>query len=350
VDCPLLGLPNRLIVGFDFLHEDVDRKVVSSDEFFGTFTTVSDLTRDVYGVFLQDELSITGDLLLAAGFRFDRADLDLRVADDSVTLKDRPSFDVWSPKASITYRLSPSASAYFSYARGFRLPNFDEDAQILFIPGEPLTLPDLDPQISDAFEIGAKVRSERVDASLALYHMEVKNEITLNPTAFRNENFDRVRHRGIESSFAAWILEWLAVYATYTFEDVEIRRAEESDFEGRRIPITPKHRGTLGVFARFPYDLELTANANFVGERIVSNDFDRQVDALDRYATLDLLFAWRPKFGEHVDGALTFALRNVNDERYADFAARSSFPPYVAGFYPAAKRTWEVGLMLTVRM
>ena len=121
------------------------------------------------------------------------------------------------------------------------------------------------------------------------------------------------------------------------------------------MPITPKHRGTLGIFAQFPYDLEIGANGNIVGERTRANDFDRQVAALDLYGTLDLLLAWRPSFGEHVKGALTLALRNVTNEKYGDVGSRYEvFNPDTfaldptAFFFPAARFTWEVGLMFTV--
>jgi iron complex outermembrane receptor protein len=350
LDLPVFGRSNRLIVGFDVLREEVDRTVVSSDSCYGTSTTVSDLNRIVYAGFLQNEFSLLENLLLSAGVRFDHAALDLSarnadIGDEAVD----PDFDVWSPKAALVWRILPTVSVYTSYSRGFRLPNFDEDVPLLIFPGVPAIIPDLAKQTSNAFEIGAKWRDDRVDASLALYHMKVKNEIFLNPdpSAYGNQNFDRVRHRGIEVAVHYWILDWLAAYASYTLEDVEIRDADDPEFEGHRVPITPLHRGTAGIFARFPYWLELTLHGNFVGERKVANDFFGEVDSLDRYGTLDLLAAWRPEIGEHLSGALTVALRNLTAKDYDGFGAKSAFSDRVV-YNPAAKFTWEVGLMFTV--
>jgi iron complex outermembrane receptor protein len=351
LDLPIFGRRNRLIVGFDILHEEVDRTVVSSDACFGTSTTLSDLERNVYAGFLHNEFSLMENLLLSAGVRFDHADLYLTAVNADIGDEDiDPNFDVWSPKAALTWRVLPTFSVYASYSRGFRLPNFDEDVPVLIFPGVPSIIPDLAKQTSDAFEIGAKWRDERVEASLALYHMKVKNEIFLNPdpSVFLNQNFDRVRHRGIEADIHYWILDWLAAYASYTLEDVEIRDADDPAFEGHRVPITPLHRGTAGIFARFPYWLEFTVHANIVGQRKVANDFFGVVDSLDRYGTLDLLAAWRPEIGEHLSGALTVALRNVTGKEYEGFGAKSAFSDRVV-FNPAAKRTWEIGLMFTVR-
>jgi iron complex outermembrane receptor protein len=357
VDVPVCGLRNRLLAGFDFLRDETDR----SDAFSGFFDSLQDAEneKNVYAVFVQDELNLTDTLILSAGVRFDRAEFDLSVVDRLLPAdraSDEPDYSIWSPKASVTWRFLPTASAYFSYARGFRLPNFDENLPTL--TGFTPVIPDLDEQISDSFELGGTWRSERVDASIALYWMNVKDEIILNPflNCFpgfgcfgQNDNFNRVRHRGVELGMEVQITEWLTAYANYTFEDVEVTEDGVQGLDDSRIPITPRHRGNLGIVARFPYDIEVTAHAIIAGERIVANDFDRQAESLDPYATLDLLLAWRPTFGEHVEGALTMALRNVNTENYDGLAVRSISDPSRVGFYPAAKLTWELGMMLTVR-
>ena len=180
VDRPLFGLRNRLLVGFDFLRDETDR----TDIFGGLFDSVqvSRNEKNVYAAFLQEELDLSDGLILTAGVRFDRAEYDLAVV-DRLMPADRavadPKYSIWSPKAALTWRFLPTASAYFSYSRGFRLPNFDENAPTL--TGGPPVIPDLDEQISDSFELGGTWRSQRVDASLALYWMNVRDEIILNP-------------------------------------------------------------------------------------------------------------------------------------------------------------------------
>jgi outer membrane receptor protein involved in Fe transport len=355
VDRPVFGLRNRLIAGFDFARDETDRVDVFDSEFdLFDARTSSDNEKNVYAAFLQEELNLSEELLLSAGVRFDRAAYEIFILDDALgSAAANPHFEIWSPKAALTWRLLPTASVYFSYSRGFRLPNFDESSPILsFTPGDPPIVPDLEPQISNSFELGGKWRGERVDASLAFYWMKVKNEITLNPLLGvfgANDNFDRVRHRGMEASIAVRILECLLLHADYTYEDVLVTSKDEPGLDGARMPMTPKHRGGLGVLATLPYDLEFAANALFVDGRIVSNDFDRQAAKLGRYETLDLLLAWRPSFGEHFEGALTLAFRNVTGEKYHGLAVRSTIDPSRVVFYPAAGRTWEVGFMLTFR-
>ena len=343
-DAPIAGRPNRFLAGFDFLHETTDRSISSV---FGT--NVSDNTRDLYGGYIQEELTLLDGLLFTAGVRLDRAEYTLKTVDpgppaDSATAE--PRFTVWSPRAGATWQIRPDTSGYVSYARGFRLPNFDEDAPLLsFPPGGPPTIPGLKPQISDSVEVGIKHRGERFDAALTLYWMGVSNEILFDPITFSNANLDYVRHQGIEAAAALQVFDWLRVYANYTLSDVKVLEADNPALEGARMPMVPLNRGTVGFYANFPYALEIDANLNVVGSRILANDFSEALPRLDPYAVLDLLFAWRPKFGEHLEAAFTVALRNATRDEYDGFGAEFGGTAF---FNPAARRTWEAGITLTV--
>ena len=374
VDVPLGPLPNRFVGGFEYLHDDRESSSDSAEFIFEgnepTCTTpemviaTTDSERDVYAFFLQDELQVHEQVLLSAGVRFDRAELDVAASISDPGCPDaqriKPDYSIWSPRASITWRPLPELSIYGAYARGFRIPSLDESSPVVF-PGlsDNVILKSLDEQTSHGGEIGAKFHNRRFDAQVAFYLLMVKDEILFDPIFFDNFNLDRVRHWGIETSFTLEIVSWLQFYGNYTYDNVKILDAPNQEMEGSRMPITPRHRGTTGIFSSLPYGLEFRANANFVGDRYLANDFGQadvfgQIgghrDPLDFYATLDLLLAWRPNFGEHFGAGLTFALRNVNDEKFDDFGVRGpiSDPGNGRFLYPAATRTWEVGFEMNL--
>lgn len=383
VDRPLFGLANRLIVGGEYLHQTVDRVSNSPSPLdFSTpdpddllcsqprIDTFSHGERDIASGFLQDELQLTHSLLLAAGFRFDSAWLDVAAKNPDPDCgggdSTEPDYRIWSPRASLTWRVRPDLSIYGAYSRGFRVPTLDESTPLVF-PGADVTLPTVAEQTSHAGELGLKYRTERTDFGVAFYYMMVHDEIVFDPSPdpvlFGNRNLDLVRHAGLETSLSFQVLEWLTAYAGYTYDDVVVQQDDELALDGARMPITPRHRGTVGlfvqqrfdVFPRLPFDLEFRANANFVDQRILANDFTQALAPLDPYAVLDLLLTWRPKLGEHVEAAISFAVRNANDEEFSDFGTRFDFNPVTfaseptAFFYPAATRTFEVGAMITVR-
>jgi outer membrane receptor protein involved in Fe transport len=370
LDRPIHGLANRLTIGASYLHDEVDRSSVGAG-----FSARTLGERDVAGGFVQEELWLRHDLLLAAGVRYDDGSYDLRTTNRllGVTQDDAPEFHAWSPKASLTWRFLPAASTYLSWSRGFRLPDFDEDLPIIFEgfpPGSPPTiiLPDLQLQRSDSFELGAKLDGARATAGLALYWMRVDDELLFDPLTFENRNIDRVRHRGIEVSGSYRPLSWLTLTSAYTLDDVEIVEDDNPALDGARMPVTPRHRGTLGALVELPlFDLlqvELGANANLVGERILINDFHQELSQLDPYQTLDLWLRLRRDVAAHVRATLSLGLRNATGTRYEEVGAiQTCFPPPppesptrlcapfapTAFVYPAATRTYEVGLVLEWR-
>jgi outer membrane receptor protein involved in Fe transport len=358
IDRKLGPMKNRLIVGGEFLREETSRDI-STPGFPPLFTRSR---QNTYGAFLQDELNLTEELLLSAGVRFDYADYKLRAFDNDNDVTDRPDFDIWSPKAALTYRVIPPVSIYAAYARGFRLPNFDENTPLLpFLGFGTIDIPDLDEQRSDTIEGGVKYQGDKIHASVSGYHMRVKDELVglfLDPFTFENVNFDRVIHNGVETSFRLRPIEWLTLSGSYTYEDVKIRKVQGSALDDQRLPINPTHRGTVGILFNLPYWFEAGYNANIVGKRYLSNDFTNVASRLDSYATHDMHIALRPKFGDHVEGAISLAVRNITAEEYSEFGAVTFFGPVgedpdpnglFESYFPAPKRTWEVGFVLTVR-
>ena len=355
VDLPIGGFPNRAIAGFEFLRDDVDRTSAA----FSSFCTPSctgdtRVHRRILSGFAQEEFSILENLLLAAGVRYD----DAHYAGGSVStdpfstsvqdLARSPS--ALSPRAALTWRFLPATSAYVSYSRGFRFPNFDE---AIGFAGD---LFDLQPQRSNDYEVGLKQRSETFSANLAFYWMDVKDEIFFNPLIVdptfgfpfaQNSNLERVRHRGIELGSNWRPLHWLELYGSYTLNDVRIQKDPVTQLDGERMPLEPLNHGTAGFYLFLPWHFETGANANIVGPRHVANNFGNGVSSLPTYYTLDTTLAWRAPLGEHIDIALLFRIKNLTDQEYSEVAGAPTFGPGPLGFNPAPGRNYEGGITVS---
>jgi iron complex outermembrane receptor protein len=293
------------------------------------------------GTFAQAEIWVTDEVQLALGVRRDRSVLEGR----SGSFFEETKQSAWSPRASITWRFSDNASAYASYSRGIRFPNLDETFGFFgFSPG-------LRPEKSKNYEIGAKWRSARAELNAAVYHMDVSDEIFFNPfsnvSAFgrgQNENIARTRHRGVELQGRIVLTEWLSAYGSYTYDDVEVRR-DAVLASGSRIPITPRHRGTLGLEAALPWGFDVGVNANYVGSRPVANSIDGTDGSLGKYATYDARVGWSHAIELQGDDRLKLQIdavgQNLLDREYSDFAGFSTFSFFV-GSYPAADRHYLV--------
>ena len=343
LDYHVLGHPARTLLGVDLLREDRD-----GVDFFvipppvgTTFDFRRRGRKETVGAYLQQEIELGDRLLLAGGVRHDRAAYDLRDLDRIFLVKSQtePTHVLWSPRVSVLYRVLDEASLYASWSRGFRLPNLAETAGVFGPSGR------VDPQRSTAWEVGVKHRSRRLRADLVLYRMDVKDEILVDSElggfgggpGVLTVNIDRVRHQGFESSWSLDLLAWLEIHGSYTWDDTRIRRDPLTGLDGKRVPITPRHRGNLGILFRLPRAFEAGMDVSIVGRRQGINDFAHDFDMLPSYHRWDLHLAWRPRFGEHLELGFAFDVQNLLDREYAAWGGRRTFTNEQA-FFPSPER------------
>jgi iron complex outermembrane receptor protein len=338
-----LGRRHTFLTGGELRREDSDLvNRFESISFGDSFTDVA-LRRETWGLFAQQEVGLRDDLHLLVGVRRDEVHYGgsgFQQDDFGVTTVDvdeEPS--IWSPRASLAWRVAEPVGLYAGWARGFRSANVQETVSLFGVAP-------VDPQKSESWEIGGKYREGDRVLNLALFWMNVKDEILFDPFTFENTNIDRVRHRGVEVSGDVRPFEWLELYASYTLDDVRIRRGIAS---AGRMPITPKHRGALGATVFLPLGFEIGADALWVGSRPLANDLDNSStsEKLHSYGVYDARVAWRRTHGP-VALVLEAVGRNLTDETYAEFGGEASFggPP---GYFPAPERNWLAGVRLEYR-
>jgi len=352
---------NRLVFGSDVLHDDVRVALTSLDLGTGMEAFAPSYNRSkrrIYAGYVQDELEIFKRVTLSGGLRYDSTEIrgTDRVSGSRFETADSDD-DFWSPKAGIVWRFCSDASAYFSYAKGFRLPNIDEAFGYFGFNEQ------LQPERSNSYEIGVKLRREKIHFDVAVYRLEVDDEILFNHEidlggfAYpRSVNIDRVRHQGVEVSTRVFPWKWLEVYGSYTYDDNEIRSDDftlapgemRPSLDGEQLPITPRHRGAFGVIATLPYWFELGFNGNITGSRYLANDLLNEYPKLPRFAVYDLLAAFRPKIGDHVQLDFEFRVNNVFDNKYSEFGGERTFARGNFGYYPSPTRNYYGTFAVTV--
>lgn len=357
---------NRLVFGTDILRDDIrvdDTSIDTSTGMEAFPPSTNESKRRIYAGYVQDELELAKRVTLSAGLRYDSTEVsgkDLVNGGRFETANSEDDF--WSPKAGIVWRFRSDASAYFSYARGFRLPNVDEAFGFFgFNAG-------LKPERSNSYELGVKLRREQIHFDLTLYRLDVEDEILFNheidgefpPFGFfpnpTSVNIDRVRHQGIEVSTRIFPWDWLEVYGSYTYDDNEIRRDNfalgpgemRPSLDGKRLPITPEHRGNFGANITLPYWIELGFNGNITGRRYLANDLLNEYPKLSSFAVYDTNAAFRPKIGKHVQLDLEFRVNNLFNNKYEEFGGERTFVRGEFGFFPSPTRNYMGTLAVTV--
>ncbi|MEN8158705.1 MAG: TonB-dependent receptor [Myxococcota bacterium] len=337
----VFGRQHTLLAGGEVRREDSELRNALRSLGFGDSDTNVRLRRETWGLFVQQEVSLHDDWTLLLGVRRDGIDYDGGgIVIDSFGTQDvdvDEDHGIWSPTASLTWRVSEPASLYLSYARGFRSANVQETVPLFGLPNP------LDPQQSESYEIGAKLRTDAASANLALYWMDVEDEMLFDPTLFVNRNLGRVVHRGVELSASLRPTEWLELYASYTYEDVSIERGVPG---AGPIPPTPEHRGAAGIIATLPCGFEVGVDGRWVGDRPLVNDLNDDSEHLPAYGVYDARIAWRGEL-EPLSLVLEAAGRNLGNKEYAEFGGEAFFGP--PGFFPSPERNYTLGVRVELR-
>ena len=248
-------------------------------------------------LFAQDELRLFDRVILGGGIRHEENDVF------GEALTGRASFVVLIPETGSKLR--------GAWGEGFRAPSIND----LFFPG--FGNPTLQPENSVSWEVGADQRlwSNRLRVGATYFHNDFDNLIQIvnipGTFLFQPVNVGRARTQGVEVYIEGDLVDWLTLYANYTYTHTE----DLDSFKPlRRIP---HNKGATG--AVFTWDrLKLFAEAIVVSEQFETpvgprsyNPGHHRVDFGGSY-----LLWGRARIMERAE--LIARFNNITDERYAE--------------------------------
>lgn len=176
---------NRLTYGVEYMEEKQEGRRDGSP----TPGFYPDATMKTTGVFVQDEITLFTDWTLTAGVRHDRFDLsptDRTGRDGSST----------SPKAALSWRVTPWFMPYVSYAEAFRAPSlkglYNQGTHFIgrFGPNTFVPNPNLRPEKARNAELGASFRFQ----DLALE----RDSLRLKVSGFENRIKDYIEQTTVD--------------------------------------------------------------------------------------------------------------------------------------------------------
>ncbi|CUS48010.1 MAG: TonB-dependent hemin receptor HmbR [Idiomarinaceae bacterium HL-53] len=195
------------------------------------------------GVFAQNTFSFENDWRLTAGVRADYYHMEPK--NDpmyDLSLMDEIKETSLSPKLSIVVPLSASTNVYGQYTRGFRIPPHDQAYQNHGVEPFYAIIPnaDLEPEKSDAFEMGIKHFGEQFNFTFALFYSDFKdfiesqlvgNEPTfipgVNKSIFQYQNIESAEIYGAEAAMKYWLSDHLSLSASALWMSGENKESGE---------------------------------------------------------------------------------------------------------------------------
>ncbi|MDV2998174.1 MAG: Vitamin B12 transporter BtuB [Chroococcidiopsis sp. SAG 2025] len=280
------------------------------------------LTRTL-GIYVQDQVTLTENLKLLLGGRFDLFEQDFRFQSDTTS----QSGDAFSPRIGIVYQPIQPISLYASYSRSF-VP----------VEGTAFGGGAFEPERGTQYEIGVKADvNERLSATLALYDLTRTNVTTEDPDnpEFQIQTGEQ-RSRGIELSIAGEILPGWNIIAGYAYTDAEI--TEDNTLPvGNRLNNVPENSFNLWTSYEIQQGtlqgLGFGLGFFYIGER--QGDLDNSFQLPSYFRTDAAIFYRRDRFRAALN------LRNLFDVDYFESATSQAnvFPG--APFTVQGTISWE---------
>jgi len=258
------------------------------------------------GVFLQDQISFSEDLILLAGLRYDTVEQTIitnPTDSDPTSSETTQNDDAWTPRIGLVYKPIPAISLYASYSRSFT-------------PNTGTTVDDdpLEPEEGEGFEVGVKAEllEGRLSATLAYFDITKQNVASEDPDdPFFFVATGEQQSQGIELDVVGEILPGWNLIASYAYIDAEV--TEDNVIEvGNRLPNAPKHSASLWTTYEIQkgnlQGLGLGIGFNFVDDR--QGDLDNSFEFDSYFLTNAAIFYQRNNWR----AALNF--RNLFDVDY----------------------------------
>ncbi len=344
------GRPNRLLLGVDYDRQNDDRR--RFDNLSGTLGAKTFDQNELVtsaGVYLQNETRLSDKVELTLGIRYD--DVTFDVDDDFLADGDdsgEVDLDQTSPMAGVSVDLGDDTRFYATISTAFETPTTTEFAN----PAGGGFNQSLEPQESTNYEIGIKRQAGPQRFDLALFHIDVDNELTpfelpAQPGRTFFENAGSSTRDGLEISYSRRLPRQIGLTAAYTYSDFEFDRFTDADgdvFDGNEIPGIPKQLlnlelswfGQGGYYASWDW--------TYTGKLYADNANETRVDSSQ---VSNLRAGYNGFYGDWEISPFV-GINNLFDEDYNGNIRINAFGGRF--FEPAPERNAYVGITIRTRI
>ncbi|WP_337189096.1 TonB-dependent receptor [Phenylobacterium sp.] len=295
-------------------------------------------------LFVSDTLGFLDDrLLVTAGLRWQ--EIELRSYDYFTTLRtSRYRSDALTPVVGVVFKPAEGVSLFANRVEGLVQGGVAPVSGTDPVTGGTLPVSNanetLSPFKSTQYELGAKWRIGRMNASVAVFQTRQPRSYTApdpsTPGFLRFDSFGEQRNRGIELSVDGEVARGLRVIAGASILDAELRDTGVPAQDGNKAPGVPDYLLNANVEWDLPAIPALTLTGRIVhtGEQQVNAANTLQIPdwtRLDLGVRYVAVLADRPV-------TLRFNIDNVTNEKYW----ASAFDQFVPQLLQGAPRTYKL--------
>ena len=228
------------------------------------FFNNDDVSNNRLGIYLQNKIDLTDNLIFLAGLRYDT--FDQTIKNNLTNTEDSQNSDAITPRIGIVYQPIEAISLYANYSESYNpkpfLYNRSADGSFL------------EPEEGEGYEVGikAEIIPNRLAATLAYFNITKENVATIdrvNP--FVAVVIGEQQNQGIELDLTGEIQPGWNIIASYAYIDSEVTKDNNPEIVGSRFPNIPENSASLWTTYEIQTGdlkgLGLGIGLNYVGER-----------------------------------------------------------------------------------
>lgn len=316
------GMKHTLVAGIDV--EDWDFQGNAGPSIVGR----PQATQRSDALYAQHTTTFAGGTSVAVGARGQRVTYGVAdPANAAVRTERKRNLDAY--EVALRQPLGGGWAAYGKIGSSFRVPNVNDNYSLF-----TATVNLLEPQTARDKEIGLESVSATSRYRLALYHIDLENEILLDPVTFSNRNLPPTQRRGVEAEARWQFASGFDLSAGYTYAEAEFRSGSfgGTPIAGNDVPLVPRHAASLGAGWKFMPRARIDAALRYTGEqRYDSDELNTFNQKMPAYAVADLKLAY-----DQADWRFTAGIQNLFNKHYYSYGVFTGFPTYSA--LPAPER------------
>ena len=239
-------------------------------------------------------------------------------------------------KGGLAYILNQDTQLFCNVSKSFRSPATDEF--LYFESGTWLRKINtgLGTQTSFGFDWGIRhAFNKYLRMDLAFFNMDIDNEIYLEPSTYKNDNYEKTRHQGLDMQIDFKLTKRITAFANWIYTRAKFR---DGTYSGNVIPMVPLNKASAGFNLGFWKYFKVIPIINFMGRRYLISDQANQAGKLDAYITADIRMSFEKENFE-----IFFNVHNIFNRKYVEYAITNAAGT-AKNYYPSPERNFTAGI------
>lgn len=220
-------------------------------------------------------------------------------------------------------------STWLRADQNFRFAMVDEQTNIVYGTSTPLHTQD-----GVSYEAGSEYRDQDLRASLQLFQLDLRNEISYDPTQFANVNLPDTRRRGLNANVNYKLDPAVFVGGQFAYVNAKF---DAGPNDGKRVPLVARDNTTLNLTWLFMQNASVVLEQQRLGSRFPGGDYSNSLTKLKPLYLTNLAarYTW-----EGLETSLR--VNNVFNKQYNAYATSAFTPSFTVdtAYMPAAGATY----------